>query len=135
MALHVHLKEWSQVGGSQDRAHPELMGGSLVGAEARAQADRLARSGILEVMELRDGLRIRSFAHVGRVQIGELTITIEPKVGTGELLQLMRYAYGLGRLTLFDDATYATRGRLLQDLLVAQLVAEISALVGRGLAR
>lgn len=134
MVIHVRLQEWRSTG-PQDPTNPLLAGASLARATDRALVATLARAGIVEVTELRDGIRVRSFAHVGRIQLGDLMITIEPKVGTNELLELLRYAYGLGKLSLFDETAFATVGCLLQDLLVAQLVAEASTLAARGLSR
>jgi 5-methylcytosine-specific restriction enzyme subunit McrC len=84
---------------------------------------------------MRDGVRVQAFAHVGRIQLGELLITVEPKIGTSELLGLLRYAYGLRNLQLFEKTDFAHTRELLQDLLAAQLLAEVTELVGRGLAK
>ncbi len=132
--IHVRLGEW-QTRGPRDLATPELQGAALDGPDARMLAERLAKLGVLEVVELRDGIHVRAFAHVGRVQIGNLVVTVDPKIGAGELLALLRYAYGLGNLSLLDETKFATTGTLLQDLVVAQLVAEVAALAARGLSR
>jgi 5-methylcytosine-specific restriction enzyme subunit McrC len=69
------------------------------------------------------------------VQIGTLVVTVMPKVGTRELLTLVRYAFGLSNVDIYDETDFATTGRLFQDLLVAQLIREATTLTGRGLAR
>lgn len=129
-AIHVRLREWETT--SPDRA--DLRGVFLDDA-ARQTAYRLADKGVVEISELRTGLRVQAFAHVGRIQLGDLTVTIEPKLAAGELFELLRYAYGLRNLTLFSGAGYAERGQLLQDLVAAQLRDEVRELVARGLAR
>ncbi len=52
---------------------------------------------------------IRSFSHVGRVQLGDLVITVIPKLDQGSLLYLLRYTYGFRNLRLLDDATQKLR--------------------------
>lgn len=134
MTIHVRLQEWRSTG-PKDSAGSMLAGAFLERVTDRALVEKLARAGVLEVTELRDGLRVQAFAHVGRIQLGDLVVTIVPKVGTTELLELVRYAYGFGKLSLYDATAFSTVGRLLQDLLVAQLIAEVSTLAARGLSR
>jgi 5-methylcytosine-specific restriction enzyme subunit McrC len=78
---------------------------------------------------------VQAVAHVGRIQLGDILITVEPKIGTSELLELLRYAYGLRNLRLFEETGFAHTGELLQDLLAAQLLAEVTELAARGLAK
>ena len=132
--IHVRIREWKTVG-PDDPSQPELRGATLGDSNARALAARLTAAGVVEVTELRAGLRIAAFAHVGRIQLGTLTITIEPKIGSTDLLRLLRYAYGLRNLRLLDAAGFSTAGDLLQDLIAAQLHAEVSELVHGGLAK
>ncbi|MCA9140604.1 MAG: hypothetical protein KDB00_27720 [Planctomycetales bacterium] len=51
----------------------------------------LSESKLLEIVELRTGLRISAFSHVGRIQIGDLQITILPKIRGASFLNLLRY--------------------------------------------
>ena len=129
----VHLREWQSLGPEDPQSG--LRGVHLAGNDARALARRLTESGIVEIVDLNDGIRVRALAHVGRIHVGGLVITIEPKIGSGQLLELLRYTYGLRNLQLFDITRFATTGQLLQDLICAQLLAEVSELVERGLAR
>jgi 5-methylcytosine-specific restriction enzyme subunit McrC len=75
---------------------------------------------------------VRSFSFVGRVELGDLTVTVRPKVAPSELLTLLRYAYSLQDLRLFDSASFGAGGEGLQDLLIAQLEAEARKLLRRG---
>ena len=93
------------------------------------------RAGILEVLELRSGLSVRSTSFVGRVRLGEIEITVVPKLPTNALLKLLRYAYGLRDLRLFPSTTISTQATGLQDILVWQLIEEVKELLGRGLRR
>jgi 5-methylcytosine-specific restriction enzyme subunit McrC len=130
----VRLREWESLG-PNDPAGLELRGVRLDSDEARRLALGLAKAGVIEVVELFDGVQVRARAHVGRIELGGLVITVEPKIGSGELLELLRYAYGLRNLRLFDETAFATTGQLLQDLIAAQLLAEAEELQRRGLAK
>jgi 5-methylcytosine-specific restriction enzyme subunit McrC len=90
---------------------------------------------MLEVLELRDGLVVKSTSFVGRVRLGEIEITVVPKLPTNALLKLLRYAYGLRDLRLFPSTTISTQATGLQDILVWQLIEEGKELLGRGLQR
>jgi 5-methylcytosine-specific restriction enzyme subunit McrC len=98
-------------------------------------ARRLSETGILEILELRDGLLVRSTSYVGRVRLGEIEITVVPKLPTNALLKLLRYAYGLRDLRLFPSTVISTEATGLQDILVWQLIEEGNELLGRGLRR
>lgn len=129
----VTLREWETL-------HPDpgspLAGLSLAGdAAARRLAERLTTSRQLEVLELARGIELRSTSYVGRVQLGSLTVTIQPKLTGAPLLNLLRYAYGLRDLKLFDSVAYAVTPRAFQDLLIQQLAAEVAELLARGLHR
>lgn len=129
----VRLREW-QRRGPDDRGHL-LTGIALDDPAARSLARRLTEQRVLAIRELRSGLEIESFAYVGRIQLGSLVVTVEPKLDSRELLALLRYAYGLRNLRLLDTAELADTGRALQDLIIQQLHAETRELIDRGLAR
>ncbi len=132
--IHVRLHEWQSIGPG-DPGGAKLCGARLGGDEPRRLAERLAGARVIEVVELFDGIQIRARAHVGRIQLGGLVVTIEPKLGSADLLELLRYVYGLRNLKLFDTTDFATTGQLLQDLVAAQLLAEAAELRRRGLAK
>jgi 5-methylcytosine-specific restriction enzyme subunit McrC len=101
-------------------------------------ADYLNNNNILSIKELKNGLSIESYSYVGRIQLGDLQITIRPKIKGAPFLQLLKYAYGLRNLKLepFDDRTkHPLESRTFQDLIIMQLVAEASELILRGLHR
>jgi 5-methylcytosine-specific restriction enzyme subunit McrC len=132
-AISIRLSEWqtvSPVPGSPTE-HVFLGTDSSVLDLAR----RLTETGILEVLELRTGLLVRSTSYVGRVRLGDIEITVVPKLPTNALLKLLRYAYGLRDLRLFPSITISTEETGLQDILVWQLIEEGKELLGRGLRR
>lgn len=101
----------------------------------RATAKQLARSGILEVLELSGGLLIKTTSYIGRIKLGDIRLTIIPKIPGSHFLNLFRYAYGLRRLKLFAMTEYGTRLHSFQDLIIRQLAAEAEELLNRGLHR
>ncbi len=59
-------------------------------AEVRTLGKRITRSGMLEITELKEGLFLRSSSYVGRIKLGNLRITITPKIEGKALLRLLR---------------------------------------------
>jgi 5-methylcytosine-specific restriction enzyme subunit McrC len=102
-------------------------------AESRRIADSLNASRMLRLTELKDGLEISATSFVGRVRIGDLSITVLPKLKPISLLRLLRYAYGFRRLELISDVDQFVEQCGFEDLLVSQLNAEVQELLSRGL--
>jgi 5-methylcytosine-specific restriction enzyme subunit McrC len=120
------LKEWES---------KELAGQELEDKAAREIAKELTQSGKLEIHELRQGLLIKATSYVGTLRLGQLQITVLPKLAEKPLLTLLRYAYNLRRLQLFSPLDYGHASRAFQDLLILQLAAEAAELISRGLHR
>ena len=98
-------------------------------------ASELKRLRILEARELRDGLELSAFAHVGRVELGNVTVAVLPKIPGASLLKLVRYAHGFRRVPLPDDSLHLTDFHGIDELLISQLNGEVQELVSRGLMR
>ena len=98
-------------------------------------ARELSESKMLEITELRSGLMIRSFSHVGRVNVGGIGVTVLPKISQSALLNLLRYAYGFRKLKLLDESEQSLDNYGFADILVSQLNVEARELLGRGLHR
>jgi 5-methylcytosine-specific restriction enzyme subunit McrC len=129
----VNLREW-------ETRHPEpgnvLYERSLIAdATGRRLAEELTKSGRIEVLELSRGLELRATSFVGRFVLGNLTVTVHPKISDAPLLNLFRYAYGLRDLELYGAADFASSQWTFQDLLVQQLLAEATELLERGIHR
>lgn len=95
----------------------------------------LEASRVLGVRELRGGLEVQAFAHVGRVEVGDLSVTVLPKIPGTSLLNLVRYAHGFRRLSLPDDASHRVDYQGIDELLISQLNREVQELIARGLFR
>ena len=132
-AQSITLSEWQTLGpGDCD----ELRGRFLDQSDtAKSVASTLANSRLLELTELRSGLEVKAFSHVGRIRIGDLNITVLPKLRGASLLRLLRYAYGFRRLNLISDTSHLIEPCGFEDLLVAQLNTEAQELLSRGLQR
>ena len=132
--LAIQLKEWECI--APEGRGTQLAGVFLTGdAEVKHTARALSTSGKLRVSELREGLSIEASSYVGRITLGDIQITIHPKITGMPLLRLLRYAYGLRNLEIFDEAEYSSEELAFQELLLHQLVAEVNELVARGLHR
>jgi 5-methylcytosine-specific restriction enzyme subunit McrC len=129
----IILREWESV--RPEQGSP-LNNRSLAGYPGvRELAEELTKSGRIEVLELKQGLELRATSFVGRFLLGDLTVTIHPKIADAPLLNLFRYAYGLRQLDLYGVADFATSRWTFQDLLIQQLVAEARELIERGIHR
>ncbi|HJT57366.1 MAG TPA: hypothetical protein VJ761_12775, partial [Ktedonobacteraceae bacterium] len=131
--LRIELTEWSRK--TPNERGSQLAGRSLKDADARDLARELSKAGMLEITELREGLSIASTSFVGRITLGDLQITIQPKIRGAPLVNLLRYAYGLRDLHINTLATFESEERAFQDILIYQLIAEAKELVARGLHR
>lgn len=129
----VNLTEWETRGPKDDSA---LAGPVLAGNLAAQQlAETLTKDGRIEILELARGLEFRASSFVGRFALGDLRVTIRPKISGMPLMNLLRYAYRLRHLELFADVGYAASSASFEDLLIQQLAAEASELLTRGLHR
>ena len=131
--IRIGMSEWESVSPDTN----SRLANVTLQSDARVQGDaeHLRGSNMLEILELRSGLSVRSTSYVGRVDLGNIEVTIRPKIMGAPLLHLMRYAYGLRNLKLFSYAGYSTETDTFQDLLINQLAVEAFELVLRGLHR
>src|SRR6266700_7289883 len=132
--ISIHLKEWEGLSASDPGS--QLAGVFLENNDdVKNVARRLSEKRMLSILELRKGLSIEATSYVGRITLGNVQITIHPKISGAPFIHLLRYAYDLRDLTLRTEATYSVENQAFQDLLIHQLVAEVSELVARGLHR
>src|SRR5437870_12439179 len=97
----ITIKEWE----TRDPEKDTTLEGLSLPSDRSVQAlvHKLSTESILELTELRGGLRVRSFSFVGSIRIGNFEITIVPKIDHVTLLNLLRYAYGFRKLRLFAE--------------------------------
>ena len=122
-AISVMLTEWSE----------QLFEGVyLETASDRLLAQELMNSGILEIVELRSGVRIRSNSFVGRVSLGNMRVQITPKLRGMPLMILLQHTYGLRNLTLIRQAGFDIDRLNFFDLLIYTLYSYAENLINRG---
>jgi 5-methylcytosine-specific restriction enzyme subunit McrC len=102
---------------------------------ARETARLLSKKGIVEILELKDGLQINSNSYVGKIILDNLQISIYPKLNGMPLYALLRYAYGLKELKLLDLAAHTVSELSFIDLLIYELYTEAEDLLMRGISR
>lgn len=130
----INLQEWEHIPINDN--DKRLVGVTLPeDAVTQELIQSLSKSERLEITELRRGITIKAHSYVGRIVIGDVQITIRPKIAMLPLLQLMQYTYGLRDLKLFAPGNFTTESISFQDLLIAQFIAEVRELVTRGLHR
>src|SRR5438552_11965789 len=118
----IDLIEWQHVAAGEPGT--QLSGVFLENdAGIRNVARALSTSGILNISELRKGLSIETSSYVGRITLGDIQITIHPKITGMPLLRLLRYAYNLRNLSLFAETGYSVENLAFQELLINQLLA------------
>lgn len=128
----VELREWQT---RLPDKRSELYRRFLDDEPARQTAALLAEKGILEITELRDGLKIAANSYVGKIRIGSIQINVHPKLNGMPLYRLLKYAYGLRDLELFPESLHHIDKFPLYDILIHQLCAESEELIVRGLGR
>ncbi len=120
----VNIKEW------ESEFKP---GYELLTKNARDTAKLLKEKGIVEIIELKDGLQINSNSYVGKIMLDNLQINIYPKLNGIPLYTLLRYAYSLRELKLFDLANHSLNKLAFFDLLIYELYIEAVDLIRRGI--
>src|SRR4051794_28013213 len=109
----VSLREWETARPDEGSSLAEQ---SLAGFPAGQRlAEELSKTGRIEVLELARGLELRATSFVGRISLGDITVTVHPKITGGPLLSLFRYAYGLRNLNLYGAVDFASSSWSFQD--------------------
>lgn len=117
------LTEWSE----------RLLEGVTFTSDAdRKVANKLTESGIVEILEMKSGILIRSNSYVGRISLGDFQIQITPKLRGMPLITLLQYTYGFRNLKLFHHAGFDTDDMDFFDLLIYSLHSYANDLLNRG---
>ncbi len=133
MSIAIDLQEWQA---ASPMTHTQLAGLELPRDDATQRlVQALSDSERLKVLELRRGVSLQASSYVGRIALGDLQITVRPKITMLPLLHLLQYTYGLRQLDLLSVTGFETESLTFQDLLIHQLLAEVSELLLRGLHR
>jgi 5-methylcytosine-specific restriction enzyme subunit McrC len=131
--VHVRLREWKSWAPQRGWEGWDVFLGD--GSPAQETARQLTHEGRLSVVETRHGLEVAATSFVGRIRLGDATISVRPKLHGLPLWNLMRYAFDLRALHSYDDAAYEAEPEAFQDVVIARLVDEATQLIARGLHR
>ncbi|WP_253205666.1 McrC family protein [Clostridium estertheticum] len=101
--------------------------------DTRDIAKALNNKGIIEIRELKGGLSISTNSYVGKIKLGELQINVYSKINGMPLYKLLRYAYGLRELKLFNEAEHDICNFKFFDLLIYELYVEAEDVLHRGI--
>ncbi len=133
MSIAIDLQEWQP---ASPMTHTQLAGLELPRDDTTQRlVQALSDSERLKILELRRGVSLQASSYVGRIALGDLQITIRPKITMLPLLHLLQYTYGLRQLDLLSVTRFETESLTFQDLLIHQLLTEVSELLLRGLHR
>lgn len=131
--IEVRTREWSSI---SPENYPALRDVFLPKDDSvRSLVVELARDEKIVISEGRDGLSAETTSYVGGVDIGPLRITIEPKIVGAPFIDLLRYGYGLNKVSLFSSREFEIRDLGFQDLIIWQFHLEARDLIARGLHR
>jgi len=117
------MPEWSSM---------TLEGAVIADLKNLKLSQSLTNSGVVEITELKNGIRINSNSHVGRVNLGDFNLQVTPKLDKLPLSRLLQYAYGFRDLRLYGKAFYLTDRSDFFDLLIYTLFAYVDELLDRG---
>ena len=126
----IELREWETI---QPEKGNLLYNRFLESENEREIAAVLNEKGIIEITELRNGLKITANSFVGQINLGKLQINVLPKLNGLPLYRILKYTYGLRDMELFPEALYDISRFPFYDLLIYQLRAEAEEIIARGL--
>jgi 5-methylcytosine-specific restriction enzyme subunit McrC len=133
MTICIDLQEWQK---ASFKTNQQLAGLVLPEDAATQQViQHLSDDRKLAIIQHYRGISLEASSYVGRIMLGDVQITIRPKIAALPLLQLVQYAYGLRQLNIFSAVDFDTEAFTFQDLLIYQLALEINELLMRGLQR
>lgn len=107
----------------------------LLDDSVRREAKLLTERNIITIIEDKRGLYICANSYVGRIKLGDIQININPKIRGFSLYKLLKYAYGLSDLKLFNEGEHSLNNFEFFDLLIIQLYIECEKLYTRGISK
>ena len=126
----IKLEEWTEY--TPDK-FPELknlkINEDLI---LKKQIKELNRSKRVVVLELKDGLYIKTRQYIGFLQLGDIKLIIQPKIDKFDLMRLVVYVFNLQKINLQNtDYNFDKMGFI--DLLIIQLEKQIRKLRRKGI--
>jgi 5-methylcytosine-specific restriction enzyme subunit McrC len=132
----ILLREWQTVGPADDSRLASL---PSLSPEEAAHVAALGRSGRIEILEVRGGLRISTRSYVGSVRLGQTTVHIRPKLvelSPTAMATFLRYALGMDMVSNWDNAAdVSLEEGGFTDLIALVLLEEVNNLLRAGVLR
>src|SRR5689334_12722829 len=132
----VVLREWQTVG---PRDEQRLAGCRAFSPEEAIQVAELARRKQVEILEVRDGIRVSTRSYVGVIHLGPLTLHIRPKLtdlSASAMAVFLRYALGLEMVGRWDETLSVPLEKAgFADLIALALLDEVNTLLRAGFLR
>ena len=122
----INIKEWDSI---------ILEGYELSNKNAKETAKILNDSGIIKIIELKDGVFIETNSYIGTIKLGDLQINVMPKIEGFPLYILLRYAYSFRDIKLLSVAEYNIDKFSFFDLLILELYLETRDLFFGGISK
>jgi hypothetical protein len=88
--LRIDIREWQQL---QPEKGSPLFHRYIEDEAARYTIKELNEKGIVNILELKDELRITSNSYVGKIKIGDTELNIHPKIEGMPLYKLLKYGF------------------------------------------
>jgi len=128
LILNKSTKEWSKI----RICNPDELALLDLGNQEKL-IEKLNRSNIVKINEFKTYVEIETFAYVGRLQVGNLEITINPKIDNLPFLQLIDYTFDLNIIQHFPETHQSLGAAGFIELLLFGLSIEIERIIKRGL--
>ena len=128
MSVKIMLQEW----GKEIIKDPNKIAQIDVSNESTL-IQKLAGAKIIKILELKHEILVQSFAYVGRIKIGNLEITITPKIDSISLIKLLDYTFDLNLLTKYSNIPHTMAEAGFVELLIYRLAREVNEVINRGI--
>ncbi len=122
----VNLREWDST------FLPEY---TLKSQNSIETAKILQTKGIIEIIELKNGLQINTNSYVGKIELDDIQIIVKPKISGLVLYRLLKYSFGLNNLKIFEHANQSIEKYSFVDILIYQLYMGTEDLLRRGVSK
>lgn len=131
----VVLEEWSTTGPQQDARLRFANGAVDVGRypDLWKRIDEVNRQRRVEILVVRDGLRVTTTSWVGTIGLGELTLLIRPKIAPEYIPTFVRYALGISTFPPASRTSSPLHETGFLDLLATAFLEEVDAVLAAGL--
>ncbi|WP_159439931.1 McrC family protein [Bacillus sinesaloumensis] len=124
--MKITLREW------QSEVLQEV---ELKTKQEQELARMLTESEIVKIIELKEGLSISTNSFVGSIQLGDIQLSIMPKIQGMELLTLLNYAYYLHDIKIMHQSDFNLESYSFLDIIIYQLYIHTEDLLSKGVHR